>query len=83
MSESPSSIVPHDWIPLVYADRHGNLKLSQAALEIARQLSLPGEQDRSREALEAIAKWNENPTLSPGLPTELERMVTAALSQES
>ncbi len=37
------SIVPHDWIPLVYADRHGNLKLSQAAMEIARQLSPPAE----------------------------------------
>lgn len=32
------SITPHDMIPLVYVDRHGNLKLSQEATEIARQM---------------------------------------------
>lgn len=33
-----NSIVPSDMIPLIYVDRHGNLKLSQEATEIARQL---------------------------------------------
>ena len=34
-------------------------------------------------ALQAISEWNDNPTLEPGLPTELQTLVLSALASSS
>jgi len=56
------------WAPHGHVEQEANAKLIAAAPDLL-------------EALQAVAEWNDNPTLEPGLPSEIELKVLSALSK--
>lgn len=56
------------WAPPGNVEQEANAKLIAAAPDLL-------------EALQAVAEWNDNPTLEPGLPSEIELKVLSALSK--